>query len=75
MGGESASKTAYCTYISHCDTIRTQTLNCSQTAAFTKMLNQPKTMGSVQLGCLIGQNRLPQFQFGSNPDLEPNGGF
>jgi len=37
LGGVRACKTASFTYISYCDTIRTQILNWSQSAEFTKM--------------------------------------
>ena len=37
MGGERASRTASFTYISYCDTIRTQILNWSQSSEFAKM--------------------------------------
>jgi len=45
MGGERASKTASFTYISYCDTIRTQILNWSQSCEFATMWNRPKYCG------------------------------
>ena len=73
--GERASKTASFTYISYCDMIRTQILSWSASSELAKLWNWPQNRGFGAVPFFDVVNPLQQFQFRSDPDLEPNHGF
>ena len=73
IGGERACKTASFTYISYCDTIRTQIPNWSQSSESAKLWNRPKNrgFGAVQFFDAVKPNATVPVRFQPGPGYEP----
>ena len=71
--GERAFTTAPCTYISDCDTIRTEILNWNQSSEFAKLWSQLKNYGFCAVWVLDGVSPVASVpvQFQPGPWTEP----